>query len=178
MGYRGTVNTALAFGTDAPAVGHLVGEPHHGLRYMFHMMNEARVAVGLGASMLGYAGYRYSLDYARERTQGRHPDKRDASSAPVPIIEHADVRRMLLTQKALAEGGLALSLHCARLIDAMAGHLHALGHDDAGTLAGSVMSELVGALSLARGEPDRGRSDALLDASRHHIFQRLKLEHS
>ncbi|MEQ9318817.1 MAG: acyl-CoA dehydrogenase [Polyangiaceae bacterium] len=120
MGYRGTVNTALAFGTDAPAVGHLVGEPHHGLRYMFHMMNEARVAVGLGASMLGYAGYRYSLDYARERTQGRHPDKRDASSAPVPIIEHADVRRMLLTQKALAEGGLALSLHCARLIDEMA----------------------------------------------------------
>ena len=120
MGYRGTVNTALAFGAEAPAVGHLVGEPHQGLRYMFHMMNEARVAVGLGASMLGYAGYRYSLDYARDRTQGRHPDKRDATAPPVPIIEHADVRRMLLTQKALAEGGLALSIHCARLIDAMA----------------------------------------------------------
>ena len=127
MGYRGTVNTALAFGAETPAVGHLVGEPHQGLRYMFHMMNEARVAVGLGASMLGYAGYRYSLDYARERTQGRHPDRRDATAPPVPIIEHADVRRMLLTQKALAEGGLALSIHCARLIDDMA-----TARDDAG----------------------------------------------
>jgi butyryl-CoA dehydrogenase len=120
MGYRGTINTALAFGAETPAVGYLVGEPHHGLRYMFHMMNEARVAVGLGATMLGYAGYRYSLAYARERTQGRPPDKRDPSAPPVPILEHADVRRMLLTQKVYVEGGLALAIYCARLIDEMA----------------------------------------------------------
>ncbi|MFN3196951.1 MAG: acyl-CoA dehydrogenase [Bradymonadia bacterium] len=120
MGYRGTVNTALVFGDDAPAVGHLVGKPHHGLKYMFHMMNEARVGVGLGASMLGYAGYRYSLQYARERTQGRHPDQRDPTTPPVALIEHADVRRMLLAQKAYAEGGMALGVYCARLIDEMA----------------------------------------------------------
>jgi len=120
MGYRATVNTALAFGADAPAVGTLVGEPHQGLRYMFHMMNEARTAVGLGATMMGYAGYRVSLDYARDRKQGRHPDVRDPSTPPVAIIEHADVRRMLLTQKVYVEGGLGLGMYCAKLIDELA----------------------------------------------------------
>lgn len=120
MGYRGTVNTALAFGSEAPAVGEMVGAPHQGLRCMFHMMNEARVGVGLGATMLGYAGYRHSLQYARERQQGRHPDQRDPSQPAVPIIEHADVRRMLLSQRVYAEGGLALAIYCARLIDEMA----------------------------------------------------------
>ncbi len=120
MGYRGTVNTALAFGSEAPAVGEMVGAPHQGLHCMFHMMNEARVGVGLGATMLGYAGYRHSLQYARERHQGRHPDQRDPSQPPVPIIEHADVRRMLLSQRVYAEGGLALAIYCARLIDEMA----------------------------------------------------------
>jgi len=120
MGYRGTVNTALAFGSESPAVGELVGQPHQGLMCMFHMMNEARVGVGLGATMLGYAGYRHALHYARERQQGRHPDQRDPSQPPVPIIEHADVRRMLLAQRVYAEGGLALAIYCARLIDEMA----------------------------------------------------------
>jgi len=117
MGYRGTVNTALAFGASAPAVGELVGRPHEGLAAMFHMMNEARIGVGLGASMIGWAGYRTSLAYARDRRQGRHPDERDPTSPPVAILEHADVRRMLLTQKVLVEGGLALSLFCATLVD-------------------------------------------------------------
>jgi butyryl-CoA dehydrogenase len=117
MGYRATVNTALSFGADAPAVGSLVGEPHKGLRCMFHMMNEARTGVGLGATMMGYAGYRMSLGYARDRRQGRHPDQRDPTSPPVAIVEHADVRRMLLTQKAYVEGGLGLGMYCARLID-------------------------------------------------------------
>lgn len=115
MGYRGAVNTALAFGTDAPAVGELVGEPHQGLAAMFHMMNEARIGVGLGAAMIGYSGYRVSLAYARDRVQGRHPDEKGGAS--VPIFEHADVRRMLLTQKVYAEGGMALTLYCARLVD-------------------------------------------------------------
>ncbi len=117
MGFRGTVNCVLALGDQDACTGYLVGEPHQGLRYMFHMMNEARVGVGLGASMLGYAGYLFSLDYARERQQGRLPWERDPSAPPVPILAHADVRRMLLTQKAFVEGGLALGIYCATLID-------------------------------------------------------------
>jgi butyryl-CoA dehydrogenase len=84
---------------------------------MFHMLNEARIAVGLGAVALGYAGYLESLEYARNRPQGRPLAARDPASPQVPIIEHADVRRMLLAQKAYAEGGLALGLYCARLVD-------------------------------------------------------------
>lgn len=121
MGYRGTVNTALAFGADAPAVAELVGRPNEGLKAMFHMMNEARIGVGLGATMIGWAGYRTSLAYARDRRQGRHPDERDPTSPPLPIIEHADVRRMLLTQKVYVEGALGLSLYCATLVDELEG---------------------------------------------------------
>jgi butyryl-CoA dehydrogenase len=124
MGYRGTVNTLLNFGEGRypvegrpGAVGYLVGEPHRGLACMFHMMNEARIGVGLGAVALGYAGYLESLDYARNRPQGRPVNSRDPASPPVPIIAHADVRRMLLAQKAYVEGGLALTLYCARLVD-------------------------------------------------------------
>jgi alkylation response protein AidB-like acyl-CoA dehydrogenase len=117
MGYRGTVNTVLNFGDEGACRGWLIGEPHNGLRCMFHMMNEARIGVGLGSAMLGYTGYLHSLDYARERPQGRHPDGKDASKPQIPIIEHADVRRMLLAQKVYAEGAMALCLYCARLVD-------------------------------------------------------------
>ncbi|MEV4235714.1 MULTISPECIES: acyl-CoA dehydrogenase [unclassified Nocardia] len=124
MGYRGTTNTVLNFGEGkhnpdgAPgAVGYLVGEPHRGLSYMFHMMNEARLGVGLGATALGYTGYLKSLDYARERRQGRAVTAKDPSAPQTPIIEHADVRRMLLAQKAYVEGALALLLYCNRLVD-------------------------------------------------------------
>ena len=124
MGYRGTVNTLLNFGEgkfrpggSAGAVGYLVGEPNRGLACMFHMMNEARIGVGMGAVLLGYTGYLHSLDYARSRPQGRHPAAKDPNSPQVPIIEHADVRRMLLAQKSYVEGGLALCLYCARLVD-------------------------------------------------------------
>jgi len=124
MGYRGGTNTLLNFGEgthtpggSAGAVGELLGEAHHGLAYMFHMMNEARVGVGLGATALGYTGYLHSVDYARTRTQGRRPGAKDPSSPAVPIIEHADVRRMLLAQKSYVEGGLALGLYCSLLVD-------------------------------------------------------------
>ncbi|WP_280396796.1 acyl-CoA dehydrogenase [Nocardia carnea] len=124
MGFRGTVNTVLNFGEGrwspqgaAGAVGYLVGEPHQGLKYMFHMMNEARSGVGLVAAALGYTGYLESLDYARTRPQGRTKGAADPASPQRPIIEHADVKRMLLAQKSYAEGGLALVLYCARLID-------------------------------------------------------------
>jgi alkylation response protein AidB-like acyl-CoA dehydrogenase len=117
MGYRGTVNTVLSFGERDGAVGWLVGAPHQGLAAMFHMMNEARVAVGAGAVALGYTGYLKSLDYARTRTQGRPPGAKDPSAPPVPLVEHADVRRMLLAQKAFVEGGLGLVLYCGKLLD-------------------------------------------------------------
>jgi butyryl-CoA dehydrogenase len=117
MGWRGTTSTALNFGDNGECVGYLVGKPHHGLSYMFQMMNEARIGVGMGAVMLGYAGYLYSLEYARERPQGRVPDSKDPTTAPVAIIQHADVKRMLLTQKAYVEGAFDLGLYAARLFD-------------------------------------------------------------
>ena len=113
----GTTNTLLNFGENGDCVGELIGQPHQGLAQMFLMMNEARIGVGLGAVMLGYAGYLYSLDYARNRPQGRLPDSKDPTSKPVMLIEHADIRRMLLAQKAAVEGGLALCLYCAYLVD-------------------------------------------------------------
>jgi alkylation response protein AidB-like acyl-CoA dehydrogenase len=125
-GWRGTTNTLLNFGEGryqpggrAGAVGYLVGRPGDGLRCMFHMMNEARIGVGLAATMLGMAGYEASLDYARTRPQGRAigPSGKDASSPQIPIIQHADVRRMLLAQKSYAEGATALALYAARLVD-------------------------------------------------------------
>jgi alkylation response protein AidB-like acyl-CoA dehydrogenase len=127
MGYRGTVNCLLNFGEGtrykpegkAGAIGYLVGEAHHGLTYMFHMMNEARIGVGLGAVALGYTGYLHALDYARQRPQGRPIGNagKDPASPQVRIIEHADVKRMLLAQKSYAEGALAFTLYCARLVD-------------------------------------------------------------
>jgi alkylation response protein AidB-like acyl-CoA dehydrogenase len=117
MGYRGTTNCVLNFGERGGAVGYLVGEAHRGLGYMFQMMNEARIGVGLGAVMLGYTGYLHALAYARERPQGRPPGAKDPAQPQVKIIEHADVRRMLLAQKAYVEGGLALCLYAARLVD-------------------------------------------------------------
>jgi alkylation response protein AidB-like acyl-CoA dehydrogenase len=126
LGYRGIPNTLLNFGEgkypvrgSAGAIGYLVGKPHEGLRCMFHMMNEARIAVGLGATMLGYAGYEASLDYAKNRPQGRPMGVggKDVAKPQIPIIQHADVKRMLLAQKSYCEGALALELYCAKLVD-------------------------------------------------------------
>ena len=134
LGWRGTTNCLLNFGegkyplrphADGPfaagagAIGYLVGQPGEGLRCMFHMMNEARIGVGIAATMLGLAGYYASLDYARNRAQGRPigSSGKDAAAPQVRIIEHADVKRMLLAQKAYGEGALALALFCARLVD-------------------------------------------------------------
>lgn len=124
MGNRGITNALLGFGDGTHpvdgrpgAVGYLVGEEHHGLSYMFHMMNEARIGVGFLATALGYAGYLRSVEYARTRTQGRPPARKDAASPPVTIVEHADVRRMLLAQKSYVEGALGLGLLCSWLVD-------------------------------------------------------------
>jgi alkylation response protein AidB-like acyl-CoA dehydrogenase len=124
MGHRGTTNCLLNFGEGkfkpqgkAGAIGYLVGEPYKGLGYMFHMMNEARIGVGLGAVTLGYTGYLHALDYARNRPQGRHPQAKDPAQPQIPIVEHTDVKRMLLAQKAYVEGGMALVLYAAQLVD-------------------------------------------------------------
>ena len=116
LGYRGTTSTALTFGENDDCHGYLVGEEHHGLRYMFMMMNEARIGVGFGAAMIGYRGYQYSLEFARDRTQGRHADHSEPTK-PAPIILHGDVKRMLLAQKSYAEGGMALCMYGSHLID-------------------------------------------------------------
>ena len=124
MGHRGTTNCLLNFGEgkfkpfgQAGAIGYLIGEPGNGLAYMFHMMNEARIGVGLAATVLGYTGYLHALEYARNRPQGRHPANKDPTKPQAPIVEHADVKRMLLAQKAYVEGALGLCLYCARLVD-------------------------------------------------------------
>ena len=129
LGYRGIPNTLLNFGEgkfqpggSAGAIGYLVGQPGDGLKCMFHMMNEARIAVGMGATMLAMAGYTASLDYARHRPQGRlvtaaGTGNKDPNQPPVNIIEHADIKRMLLLQKSYSEGALGLALYCARLVD-------------------------------------------------------------
>ncbi|MDE1949993.1 MAG: acyl-CoA dehydrogenase, partial [Burkholderiales bacterium] len=126
LGWRGTTNTLLNFGEgrfkpqgNGGAIGYLVGQPGKGLHCMFHMMNEARIGVGMAATMLGMAGYHASLEYAKTRPQGRPlgVGGKDASRPQIRIIEHADVRRMLLAQKAYCEGALALELYCARLVD-------------------------------------------------------------
>jgi butyryl-CoA dehydrogenase len=117
MGWRGHVNTAIAFGANGPCIGELVGAEGQGLPQMFLLMNEARVGIGLVASALGYAGYSYALAYARERRQGRALESRDPTTPQIPLIKHADVRRMLLAQKAWVEGGLDLVLYCAMLVD-------------------------------------------------------------
>ncbi|WP_066554624.1 acyl-CoA dehydrogenase [Croceicoccus bisphenolivorans] len=122
LGWRGLPNCALNFGEGrytpggAPgAIGWRIGEIGQGLPQMFQMMNDARTSVGLAGSMLACRGYQMSLDYARERKQGRHVGT--PSETQVPIIEHADVKRMLLTQKAISQGALGLVLYSARLLD-------------------------------------------------------------
>ena len=146
MGYRGTTNCLLAFGEgsrhrpdgEAGAIGFRVGEVGQGLAIMFQMMNEARIAVGVGAAALACRGYHHSLVYARERAQGRPATARgrNAEIPQVPIITHPDVRRMLLTQKVFAEGALALVLYCARLVDEAANAANGTARREAEVLLG------------------------------------------
>ncbi|MEL7298617.1 MAG: acyl-CoA dehydrogenase family protein, partial [Pseudomonadota bacterium] len=117
MGQRGTTNCLLNFGEGGETIGYLVGREHEGLANMFHMMNEARIGVGLAAVMSGLSGYLYSLDYAQQRQQGRKLGEKNPLQPQVPIIEHADVKRMLMTQKAFVEGGQALLYYCTSLLD-------------------------------------------------------------
>src|SRR5246127_520989 len=141
MGNRGTTNALLNFGDDSitpngvnGAVGYLVGQEFDGLRQMFHMMNEARVGVGLAATALGYTGYLQALSYARTRAQGKPLSRGRESVDEIPIVSHPDVRRMLLAQKSYVEGALALGLYCSRLIDETLSAPADADRDEAGLL--------------------------------------------
>jgi alkylation response protein AidB-like acyl-CoA dehydrogenase len=117
IGWRGLPSLALGFGDQDDCRGWLVGEPHRGISYMFQMMNEARIMVGVNGVATASVAYHEAVAYAQTRPQGRPLQARDPSSPQVPIIEHADVRRMLLRQKAIVEGGLALVATTARYSD-------------------------------------------------------------
>ena len=117
MGYRGTPITELSIGEKNDCRGYLVGEPHKGLAYMFQMMNEERIGVGLAAASIASASYHAALAYTKERLQGRRLASKDLSKPQVAIIEHADVKRMLLFQKSIVEGSLSLLLQCSRYED-------------------------------------------------------------
>ena len=125
IGWRGLPSTALEYGDDGDCHGYLVGEPHRGLRYMFQMMNEARLMVGMNGAATASVAYHEARLYALSRPQGRALGALPSSEV-VPIIEHADVRRMLLRQKAIVEGSLAVLATTARYAD-VAQH----GRDDA-----------------------------------------------
>lgn len=119
LGYRGAPITQLSMGEMDDCRGYLVGEPHQGLPYMFQMMNEARINVGLGAAGIASAAYYASLEYTRERLQGRKISAKDPATPQIPIIEHADIKRMLLFQRAITEGSLSILLQCSRYVDQM-----------------------------------------------------------
>ena len=115
MGIHGSATCVMNF--DG-AQGWMIGEPHRGLAAMFTMMNTARLAVGLQGLALADRAWQNALRYARERLQMRAPSGAKYPVKPAdPIIVHPDVRRMLLTQKALVEGGRALGYHAASLVD-------------------------------------------------------------
>jgi len=117
LGYRGCPIAQLSIGDNDDCRGYLVGEPNQGLLQMFQMMNEARIEVGVGAAAIATAAYYVSLDYSRKRLQGRRLSTKDPTLPQVPIIEHPDVKRMLLFQRSIAEGSLALLIQCGKYAD-------------------------------------------------------------
>ncbi|HYQ59409.1 MAG TPA: acyl-CoA dehydrogenase family protein, partial [Desulfatiglandales bacterium] len=117
LGYRGCPITQLSIGDKDDCRGYLVGKPHQGLMYMFQMMNEARIGVGMGATAVATAAYYASLGYARTRKQGRRVSEKDPAQPQISIIEHPDVKRMLLFQRAVVEGSLCLLLQCSKYAD-------------------------------------------------------------
>ncbi|MEQ8627844.1 acyl-CoA dehydrogenase [Ekhidna sp.] len=120
LGQRGYCTNHLAFGDSGESIGYLVGEENKGLTYMFQMMNEARIATGRMGTGIASAAYYASLQYAKERPQGRKlqsTGKKDPDQEQTLIINHPDIKRMLLHQKAIVEGSLSLILECARYVD-------------------------------------------------------------
>jgi butyryl-CoA dehydrogenase len=117
LGYRGCPIAQLSIGDNDDCRGYLVGEPNNGLLYMFQMMNEARIEVGVGAAAIASVAYYAALDYSKKRLQGRKLSTKDPTLPQVPIIEHPDVKRMLLFQRSITEGALGLLVQCAKYAD-------------------------------------------------------------
>ncbi|MEH6603922.1 MAG: acyl-CoA dehydrogenase family protein, partial [Halomonas aquamarina] len=104
LGIHASPTCALSFGDNDGAVGYLVGEENQGLIYMFAMMNEARLAVGLQGVSISERAYQQAVAFAKDRVQGSVPGNKKAA-----IIHHPDVRRMLMLMRSLTEGGRALA---------------------------------------------------------------------
>ncbi len=136
IGWRGLPSLVIDYGDADDCIGWLVGEPNKGLSYMFEMMNAARIMVGANGVATASAAYHQSLQYALERPQGRALSDRDPAQPQRAIIEHADVRRMLLRQKAIVEGGLSLVLAAARLDDVASHGVEASAQAEALSLLG------------------------------------------
>lgn len=117
LGYRGCPITKLNFGDHQDCRGYLVGEANKGLAHMFQMMNESRISVGIGAAAIASAAYHAALEYTQQRKQGRSLGEKDPTRPPVPIIEHPDIKRMLLYQKSIIEGSLSLLVCGAKYAD-------------------------------------------------------------
>jgi len=117
LGYKGCPIVQISLGDKGDCRGYIVGEPNQGLKYMFQMMNASRIRVGLGATAMATAAYYCSLEYSKQRHQGRKPSVKDPTSPPIPIIEHADIKRMLLFQRSICEGSLSLLMQCSRYRD-------------------------------------------------------------
>lgn len=117
MGYKGAPIVHLSFGEKRKCFGYLIGKPSQGISLMFELMNEARIGVGLGAASISSAAYYTSLNYAKERKQGRLPDEKDPESPQRRIVDHSDVKRMLMSQKAIMEGSLSLLMQCSQYAD-------------------------------------------------------------
>jgi butyryl-CoA dehydrogenase len=150
MGWRGIPSIALNLGEGDDCHGWLVGEPNRGISYMFQMMNEARLMVGMQAIATASVAYLESLEYARTRPQGRPLSSKDPRAPQVPIIEHADVRRMLLRQKAIVEGALALGVQTARYAD-IAAHADAPEERRRAFLLLDMMTPIVKSFSAEKG---------------------------
>ncbi|MFC1531877.1 acyl-CoA dehydrogenase [Thermodesulfobacteriota bacterium] len=117
LGSAGCPTAQLSIGDKGDCRGYLVGEPNNGLRYMFQMMNEARMGVGLAATAIAMAAYYSSLEYCKIRKQGRKITEKDPTQPQIPIIQHPDIKRMLLFQRSIAEGSLSLLMQCYKYMD-------------------------------------------------------------
>jgi 3-(methylthio)propanoyl-CoA dehydrogenase len=115
LGIHASPTCVLALGDQKGAEGYLIGEANRGLEYMFIMMNSARLSVGLEGYAMGERAFQHAAEWARSRIQGKPPVAQ--ASGPAPIINHPDVKRMLLTMKSSTEAGRALALYAALQLD-------------------------------------------------------------
>ena len=139
MGQKATPAMHLTFGDKDNSVGYLVGEANRGLQYMFQMMNEARLGVGMGGTYIASAAYYAALEYAQERPQGRRLTNKNLVDSQTFIINHPDVRRMLTFQKAIVEGCIGLLFQCYWWQDM----IHGLGSDNEEAKAYQTMLDLM-----------------------------------